>query len=659
MWTIAARHQRQRVIIALALTVTMIAAVLSVTPPSGADSVEPDTFVAGAANRSITPTPAEIAAGLYLGGFGFGPAPQRRAVGSSEDTSARVLVIGHGDQRVVLVTLDLVGMGNLWMRAIRDGIAAATGISARAVMVHVSHSHASLDFQGLWGGVAPAYRNRVVDQTVAAAVAAVGDLGPAELSVASVEVSDLHNNRRGEPQRDDMLSVMQFTRPGGGVVSTVVNYGAHPTVFGSSTNQIGTDFVGPVRDALEQAVGGQGVFVNGALGDLSPRPPSGGDDAARATSLGEAIAERAVTALGDATPIDPGMSVAVKSTTFTLGDGSLLLLPVSNPAAAKLLGIDLPAYYDFSQVGTSYRVTATVTVLRLGTAARYVGIATLPGEPLSNLSTESVRPLLGGEAQFIFATTNDSLGYLIPSDEWRPQSTPDPPGRYEETISLERLAGDKVVAAVADAVTSLSSIPLADFVDVPAGASFDQGVDWLASTGITSGFGGPRRYSPASPVNRVQMALFMWRMMGEPQPVASPCGFTDMVGRDPDQITATCWLKQDGVTTGINQDGTLYGPTRVVTRGQMAGFLWRLASQVDGPSACGFIDPPAREDFAVGSCWLKANDITTGTNASGTQYSPTRNVTRGQMAAFLYRLASTADAWDRPLPAFTLFDAPN
>jgi hypothetical protein len=646
---------RGQVAAAAVLVAVLVASVMVPASQSRADLAPADPFVVGAATRSIAPTDAQLAAGVYLGGFGFGPSPSRRATGSVEDTSARALVIGHGGQRVVVVTLDLVGMGNLWMRAVRDGIAAATGISARAVMVHVSHSHASLDMQGLWGGVPLSYRNRVVDQSVAAAVAAVADLGPAELRVASVAAADLHNNRRGEPQRDDVLSVMQFTRPGGAVVSTLVNFGAHPTVIGANNNRIGTDFVGPVRNALEQQLGGQGLFINGTLGDLSPRSPGGANDLARAQALGVAIADRAVTALGSATPIDPGMAVAVKSATFTLGDGSLLLLPVSNPAAAKVLGIDLPAYYDFSQAGTSYRVSATVTVLRLGTPERFVGIAATPGEPLSNLGTGSLRPLLGGEAQFIFATTNDSLGYLIPSTEWRPLDTPDPPGRYEETISLERLAGDKVVAAVAEAVGSLSSIPLADFTDVPGGASFDQGVDWLAANGITTGAGGPRRYSPATPVNRAQMALFMWRMMGRPAPLDSPCGFTDMVGRPADQVDATCWLKQEGVTTGINAGQTLYGPDRVVNREQMAGFLWRLASLVPGPTNCGFTDAPANATFATGACWLKANGITTGTNAAGTQYSPAQNVTRGQMAAFLFRLASTRPAWDRPLPPTALF----
>ena len=45
--------------------------------------------------------------------------------------------------------------------------------------------------------------------------------------------------------------------------------------------------------------------------------------------------------------------MSVKSATFVLGDGSLLLVPVANPdLALAALGIDLRAYYDFTSTGT-------------------------------------------------------------------------------------------------------------------------------------------------------------------------------------------------------------------------------------------------------------------------------------------------------------------
>lgn len=198
----------------------------------------------------------------------------------------------------------------------------------------------------------------------------------------------------------------------------------------------------------------------------------------------------------------------------------------------------------------------------------------------------------------------------------------------------------------------------AGFDDVAPTAFFEQGSAWLKFHDITTGTNAAGTlYSPGNTVTRVQMALFMWRMMGEPEPVQSPCGFTDMAGRPDDQIKATCWLKQAGVTTGTNSAGTLYGPTGLVSRGQMAGFLHRLAGNPPASNSCGFNDEASIPvAFRQGACWLKDNVITTNN-----PYNPAGNVNRGQMAAFLYRLASTPEAWNGTVdpPLTVTFDLPS
>ncbi len=120
------------------------------------------------------------------------------------------------------------------------------------------------------------------------------------------------------------------------------------------------------------------------------------------------------------------------------------------------------------------------------------------------------------------------------------------------------------------------------FTDVPQGASFAQGVAWLLDEDITQGQGGVGRYSPANPVSRAQMAALLWRMMGEPE-TTEPCGFDDIVAFPvPYYAEAACWLKAQGITTGVNNDPTRFGPDRSVDRGQMALF------------SPGWLVPPAR-----------------------------------------------------------------
>ena len=77
-----------------------------------------------------------------------------------------------------------------------------------------------------------------------------------------------------------------------------------------------------------------------------------------------------------------------------------------------------------------------------------------------------------------------------------------------------------------------------------------------------------------------------------------------------------------------------------MTRGQMAGFLWRLAGKPSAGTSCTFRDQTVMnnqpEDFRKGACWLKSQRIT-----EADPYNPAGVVTRQQMAQFLYRFASS------------------
>jgi hypothetical protein len=112
-------------------------------------------------------------------------------------------------------------------------------------------------------------------------------------------------------------------------------------------------------------------------------------------------------------------------------------------------------------------------------------------------------------------------------------------------------------------------------------------------------------------------------------------GFTD-VPASAFYADAVAWLKAEGITTGTS--ATTFSPNDPVTRGQMAAFLFRLAGEPGGSPAHGFSDVPPTAFYADAVKWLKAEGITTGTSA--TTFSPNDAVTRGQMAAFLFRYAN-------------------
>ncbi len=108
------------------------------------------------------------------------------------------------------------------------------------------------------------------------------------------------------------------------------------------------------------------------------------------------------------------------------------------------------------------------------------------------------------------------------------------------------------------------------------------------------------------------------------------------------QSPAVAWLLDEGITTGTSP--TTFSPSRTLTRAELAAFLWRLAGE---PAAAphSFNDiVKAWQQNAVS--WLATSGITTGTSA--TTFSPARTLSRAELITFLYRYSqrypSTDDA---------------
>jgi hypothetical protein len=76
-------------------------------------------------------------------------------------------------------------------------------------------------------------------------------------------------NPDGNP--DDALLVGRITDATGRVRATLVNYACHPTTLAWENDAISPDYVGAVRETIQQATNAPALFLLGACGDLAPR----------------------------------------------------------------------------------------------------------------------------------------------------------------------------------------------------------------------------------------------------------------------------------------------------------------------------------------------------------------------------------------------------
>ena len=205
---------------------------------------------------------------------------------------------------------------------------------------------------------------------------------------------------------------------------------------------------------------------------------------------------------------------------------------------------------------------------------------------------------------------------IVPDNKLGPART----YRIEVGAMIKDAGGNSVSPTSSTFTTGTAS-----FSDT-AGNAFESEIEWLVAAGITQGCGGDK-FCPGQVVTRKQMAGFLARALDLPP---SPRDyFTDDAGSSlEDEINR---LAHAGLTKGCGRD--LYCPTEAVTRAQMASFLARA---IDAP--------PTGTDFFVddeGNTHedninrLAALGITSGCGDG--RYCPTEGVTRGQLAALLYR----------------------
>ncbi len=175
------------------------------------------------------------------------------------------------------------------------------------------------------------------------------------------------------------------------------------------------------------------------------------------------------------------------------------------------------------------------------------------------------------------------------------------------------------------------------FKDVGNSHGFRVQIEWLAAQGITSGCNPPGgdRFCPEDPVTREQMAAFLVRALGFNAGVGSDHFHDDdgsVFEADIDRIATA------GVTKGCNPPtNTRYCPGTAVTRGQMAAFLVRAFGYNNDGGGDHFIDDDG-SIFEGSIDRLATSGVTQGCNPpTNNLYCPDNIVTRGQMAAFLYR----------------------
>ena len=189
-------------------------------------------------------------------------------------------------------------------------------------------------------------------------------------------------------------------------------------------------------------------------------------------------------------------------------------------------------------------------------------------------------------------------------------------------------AEDVEVQAVFEKDAPISKHP---FLDVPAGAYYEDAVAWAVGKGITSGTNATT-FDPNGTCTRAQAVTFLWRAAGSPTPKTKLMPFPDVpVGSY--YWNAVLWAIEQGITEGTSY--LTFSPNDSCTRAQIVTFLWRAKGNPAVSGNAPFTDVAPDAYYVAAVTWAEKNGITGGIGNG--LFGSNNTCTRAQIVTFLYR----------------------
>lgn len=398
------------------------------------------------------------------------------SVGLLEPLGLRCLALAEGGRRLLIVSVDMVGIPHQVCQRWYGLVERATGIGFPDILVSCTHTHFAPSLHAtVYGNPEaglvepdPAYVAAVEERLVEAVREALARLQPAVLETARVPVPGVLYNRRTikadgmveinflypNPDDglrfspvDDELSILRF-RSGQGIVAALVNFGCHPVTgtdrVAEGMRHVSADYPHYLRETLGTAWHCPVLFTLGGAGDTVPANRQG-DCRER---IGRVLADTAVLAERRFRP-EPGAEISASCRTV-VAETTLRAEATGTPAAFQAardgaLAENTPAsrtrYEDCgrallrSRQYPENRMAVPVQCLRLGSQS----LVALPFEVFSEISRRLKAECPGG---ILVSCAGGYQGYLPLAHEFARGGY----GATPETTHFAEDTGDRLLA---------------------------------------------------------------------------------------------------------------------------------------------------------------------------------------------------------------------
>ncbi|MDM8006941.1 MAG: neutral/alkaline non-lysosomal ceramidase N-terminal domain-containing protein [Phycisphaerae bacterium] len=221
----------------------------------------------GVAQVDITPEP-----GCELSGFAARTQP---SIGVLDRLYAKCLYLVEGDERLLWIHVDLIGLLREFVLDFREWAAAKLGLKASQVLISAIHTHSgpatveiseagrydSAYVQFLRARLEEAAREAIENTTACTPVFVEGRC---DLAV--------DRRKKASARTDPRVAAFGWRRDDGSFIGALTNYAMHAVALGPSNRMISADLPGRTAAILSERLPGRPIVLatNGACGNLNP-----------------------------------------------------------------------------------------------------------------------------------------------------------------------------------------------------------------------------------------------------------------------------------------------------------------------------------------------------------------------------------------------------
>jgi hypothetical protein len=240
---------------------------------------------AGVCEANITPP-----IGVWMSGYGFRPSGATKI---HDELYARALVLDDGNQRLVLISADVIAFARDTVERVRQNIAEALGTAPYAVMLHSTHTHGgpNIGIYRCMGERDTAYLGVLERKLLGIAKQATSQLAPAHFTFGETTAQIGVNRRQslrdgrtvlGTDYAGAVSPVVQslcVNHADGRLMALLFSHACHPTTVGGDNLSITAEWCGVAVELLKErfrnelkGIGDLPVplFLQGCCGDINP-----------------------------------------------------------------------------------------------------------------------------------------------------------------------------------------------------------------------------------------------------------------------------------------------------------------------------------------------------------------------------------------------------